>query len=173
MKIAQNSGLRELSKVCLEFLISSYGSTTGAAMTMTLLYQFFRALSTNLTFCQFNRIFSVPYFPVQIAFGFAVGYVGAKRLGTRFSIWIWTLPFLIFIWHFVAFEPSIFENVWSFYRDRHAGPARDEKSIAWHVKNPVFITPGSLISNREVPNTTEGAPHPSRRYSVKELLTKY
>jgi hypothetical protein len=75
MKLGPRSGFREVVKLGLEVFVASYGSTAGAAASMFLLYPLAQALNANLSFRQFNRIFSVPYFPVQIAFGFAVGYL--------------------------------------------------------------------------------------------------
>jgi hypothetical protein len=115
--------LREVVKLGLEVFVASYGSTAGAAASMSLLYPLAQALNEGLSFHQFNRIFSVPYFPVQIAFGFAVGYLGRKRFGTRFSFWVWTVPLLIFIWHFVAFVPSVFESFWRVRLDHFVGTA--------------------------------------------------
>jgi len=112
MKLGLPSWLHEIVKLGLEVFVASYGSTAGAAASMFLLYPLAQALDATLSFHQFNRIFSVPYFPVQIAFGFAVGYLGRKRFGTRFSFWGWTVPLLIFVWHFVAFEPSVLESFW-------------------------------------------------------------
>jgi hypothetical protein len=84
MKTGLRSFIGEVASVALELFVASYGSTAGAAALMFLLYPLAQALNANLSFHQFNRIFSVPYFPVQIAFGFAVGYLGRKRFGTRF-----------------------------------------------------------------------------------------
>ena len=97
MKPGLRSGLREVVKLGLEVFVASYGSTACASASMFLLYPLARALDEGLPFHQFNRIFSVPYFPVQIAFGFAVGYLGRRRFGTRFSFWVWTVPLAIFI----------------------------------------------------------------------------
>jgi hypothetical protein len=123
MKANPRSLLREIVKLGLEVFVASYGSTAGAAASMFLLYPLARVINANLTFHQFNRIFSVPYFPVQIAFGFAIGYLGRKRFGNRFSFWVWTFPLLIFIWHFVAFEPSVFEGFWRVRLDHFVGSA--------------------------------------------------
>lgn len=115
--------LREVVKLGLEVFVASYGSTASAAVLMSLVYPLAQALNAGLSFHQFNRIFSVPYFPVQIAFGFAVGYLGRKRFGTRFSFWVWTVPLLIFIWRFVAFESSVFEGFWRARLDHFVGSA--------------------------------------------------
>jgi hypothetical protein len=123
MKANPRSLLRGIVKLGLEVFVASYGSTAGAAGTMFLLYPLAHALNADLSFHQFNRIFSVPYFPVQIAFGFAVGYLGRKRFGTRFSFWVWTVPLLIFVWHFVAFEPSVFQGFWRVRLDHFVGSA--------------------------------------------------
>ncbi len=123
MKNNPRSLLREVVKLVLEVFVASYGSTAGAAGLMFLVYPLARTLDASLSFHQFNRIFSVPYFPVQIAFGFAVGYLGRKRFATRFSFWVWTVPLLILIWHFVAFEPSVFEGFWRVRLDHFVGSA--------------------------------------------------
>jgi hypothetical protein len=123
MKPGLRSGFREVAKLGLEVFVASYGSTAGAAVSMDLLYPLARALDASLSFHQFNRVFSVPYFPVQIAFGLMVGYLGQKRFGTRFSFWVWTVPLLIFIRHFFAFEPSVLEGFWRARLDHFLGSA--------------------------------------------------
>jgi hypothetical protein len=123
MKANPRSLLGEVVKLGLEVFVASYGSTGSAAGLMFLMYPLARALNAGLSFHQFNRIFSVPYFPVQIAFGFAVGYLGRKRFGTRFSFWVWSVPLLIFTWHFVTFEPSVFEGFWRARLDHFLGSA--------------------------------------------------
>jgi len=123
MKPDLRTGLREVAKLGLEVPVASYGSTAGAALSMPMLYPLARVLDASLSFHQFNRIFSVPYFPVQIAFGLTVGYLGQKRFGTRFSFWVWTVPLLIFIWHFFAFEPSVLQGFWRVRLDHFVGSA--------------------------------------------------
>lgn len=103
---------RESLRIALEVFVASYGSTAGAAMLMPMVYPAAHALNGKLSFHDFNRIFSVPYFPVQIVFAFAVGYLGGRKFKTLFSPWVWTFPLTIFVWHFFAFEPSAFENIW-------------------------------------------------------------
>ena len=113
----------EVVRVVVELFVASYGSTASAAASMFLLYPLVQAIDPGLSFHQFNRVFSVPYFPVQIAFGFAVGSLGRQRFGTRFSLWIWTIPLLIFIWHLAAVEPSVLENSWRSRLDHFVGSA--------------------------------------------------
>lgn len=103
---------REIVRVAIECFVASYGSTASAAAFMYLLYPLVQAVNPRLSFHEFNRIFSVPYFPVQIAFGFAVGWIGRGRFGTRFYLWVWSIPLLIFVWQFVVFEPSVLESYW-------------------------------------------------------------
>jgi len=114
---------REVVKVVIEFLVASYGSTAGAAAFMYMLYPPVQAVSPRLSFHEFNRVFSVPYFPVQIAFGLAVGCIGQKRFGTRYSLWVWSIPLLIFMWHFIVFEPSVLESVWRARANHFLGSA--------------------------------------------------
>jgi hypothetical protein len=106
------SHLRQAVRVGVEVFVASYGSTLSAAALMYLLYALVEVLGSRLTFHEFNRIFSLPYFPVQIACGFAVGCIGRERFGTRFTMWVWTVPLLIFTWHLVAFKPSVLQNFW-------------------------------------------------------------
>ncbi len=123
MKPGLRSGLHEVVKLGLELFVATYGSMAGAAASMFLVYPLAHALNAGLSFHQFNRTLSVPYFPVQIAFGLAVGYLGQKRFGTRFSFWVWTVPLLIFGWHFVSFEPSVLESFWRPRLDHFVGSA--------------------------------------------------
>jgi len=107
-----HSHLRQAVRVGIEVFVASYGSTVSAAALMYLLYPLAQVLSSRVTFHEFNRVFSVPYFPVQIAFGFAVGCIGRERFGTRFTMWVWAFPLLVFTWHFLGFEPSVLQNSW-------------------------------------------------------------
>jgi hypothetical protein len=154
MKANPRSLLREVVRVALEVLVASYGSTASAAASMIFVYPLAHALNTGLSFHQFNRIFSVPYFPVQIAFGFAVGYLGRKRFGTRFSFWVWTVPLLIFVWHFVAFEPSVFEGFWRVRLDHFVGSACrppacfDQTSYTSPVYTSIAYVVGASITDK-------------------------
>lgn len=123
MKPGLRSWLREVVNLGLELFVATYGSMGGAAASMFLLYPLARALDAGLSFHQFNRALSVPYFPVQIASGLAVGYLGRKRFGTRFSFWVWTVPLVVFIWHFAVYEPSVFESSWQVRLDHFVGSA--------------------------------------------------
>jgi hypothetical protein len=104
--------------VGIELLVASYGSTLGAALSMNIFFPLAQALNPTLTFHEFNRILSVPYFPVQIAFGFMVGFIGREWFGTRFTKWVWAFPLLIFMWHFLDFEPSVLLSLQSLWRAR-------------------------------------------------------
>jgi len=123
MNAGLRSRFRDVVKFGLESSVASYGSTAGAAASMFLLYPLAHALNAGLSFHQFNRIFSLPYFPVQITFGLLVGYLGRKRFGNRYSFWVWAVPLLILIWHFVAFRPSAFESFWRARLDHFMGSA--------------------------------------------------
>ncbi len=155
MKANPHSLLREAAKLGLELIVASYGSTAGAAVSMPLLYPLAHVLNAGLSFHQFNRIFSVPYFPVQIAFGFAVGYLGRKRFGTRFSFWVWIFPLTIFIWHFVAFEPSVFENLWRVRLDHFVGstcrPPKcfDQLSYTSPLYTSIAYTFGAFVRKKQ------------------------
>ena len=104
--------IRETAGIGLEWFVATYASTLGAALSMPLLYPLAHLLDFSLSFRQFNRVLSVPYFPVQIAFGLVVGYFGQRRFGTRFSFWIWIIPLSVLIWHFFAFKTGAFQNSW-------------------------------------------------------------
>jgi hypothetical protein len=147
--------LREVVTLAVEVFVASYGSTAGAALSMNLLYPLARAVNANLSFHQFNRIFSVPYFPVQTAFGFAVGYLSRKRFGTRFSFWVWTVPLLIFIWHFVAFESSTFAGFWRVRLEHFVGSACrppacfDQLSYTSPLYTSIAYTLGAFVRKKQ------------------------
>jgi hypothetical protein len=115
--------IREAVKLGLEWFVATYGSTLGAAASMYLLYPIAHAIDDGMSFHQFNRALSVPYFPVQIAFGLMVGYFGRLRFGTRFSFWVWVIPLSILTWHFLAFEPGVLQNSWRVRLDHFMGPS--------------------------------------------------
>jgi len=129
MKHSFGGLIREAASFGLEWFVATYGSTLGAALSMGFLYPLARVLNARLSFHEFNRALSLPYFPVQILFGFTVGYLGRKRFGTRFTFWVWIIPLSILIWHFFAFEPGVFRNPWQVRLDHFMGsgcrPFRD------------------------------------------------
>ena len=71
MKPGLGSLLREVVDLGLELFVATYGSMASAAASIFLLYPLAHALNAGLSFHQFNRILSVPYFPLQIAFALA------------------------------------------------------------------------------------------------------
>lgn len=123
MKPASRSFTRDVVKFPLELFAATYASTLAAAESMYPLYPLAHAVNTHLSFHQFNRAISLPYFPVQIVVGFLVGYFGRKWFGTRFSFWVWAVPLLLLIWYFFAFNPSAFEGFWQARFDRFLGSA--------------------------------------------------
>jgi hypothetical protein len=58
MKANPRSLLREVVTLGLEVFVASYGSTAGAALSLNLLYPLAQAVNANLSFHQFNEIFS-------------------------------------------------------------------------------------------------------------------
>ncbi len=110
-------------RVGWELFISTYGSTLVAAESMYFLYPLARLLDMNLSFHRFNRVLSVPYFPVQIATGLMIGYLGRSRFGTRLSFWLWVVPLSSLIWRFLAFEPGVFADRWLSRFDHFIGSA--------------------------------------------------
>ncbi len=142
-------------KVGLELFIATFGSMLGAAVLMELLYPFAHALNAGLSFHQFNQVLSLPYFPTQIAFGVMVGYMGRERFGTRFSLWIWIIPLLIFLWHFLAFQPNAFENFWQ-SRIHHfigsgcqpADRCLDQMNSTGPLYTSIAYTLGALLKKR-------------------------
>lgn len=154
MRANSRISLREMVKLGLEIFVASYGSIAAAAASMFLVYPLARVINTNLSFHQFNRIFSVPYFPIQIAFGLAVGYLGRRRFGARFSFWVWTVPLSIFIWHFIAFEPNAFEGFWRTRLDHFVGSAcrppacLDQTSYTAPVYTSIAYTLGASVGKK-------------------------
>lgn len=123
MKHGFASSMWKLVRVGWELFLSTYGSTLVAAESMYFFYPLAHLLDLNMSFHQFNRALSVPYFPIQIITGFAIGYLGHNRFGTRFSSWLWIVPFGNLIWQFWSFEPSVFANRWLSRLDHFMGSA--------------------------------------------------
>lgn len=119
--------VREAARIGLEWFIATYGSTLGAALCVPLFYPIVHVFDIGVSFSQFDRFLSIPYFPVQIGFALAVGYFGQKRVGTRFTYWIWISPLSVLTWHFFAFQIGASQNAWQarfehFIWDPLAGP---------------------------------------------------
>ena len=156
-----SSLVREVAGIGLEWFVATYASTLGAALSMPLLYPVAHVFNVGLSFRQFNRLLSVPYFPVQIAFGFMVGYFGQKRFGTRFTFWIWIIPLSVLIWHFFAFETGVFENSWQarfehfmgstcrpYLSDASGRPCFDQLAYTAPVCTALAYTMGALVRRR-------------------------
>jgi len=110
-------------RVGWELFISTYGATLVAAESMYYLYPLARLLDMNLSFHRFNGVLSLPYFPVQVAAGVTIGYLGRSRFRTRFSLWLWVVPLSNLIWHFLTFVPGVFANRWLSRLDHFMGSA--------------------------------------------------
>lgn len=112
-----------LVKLGVELFISTYGATLVAAESMYLFYPLVRPFAMDPSFHQFNHVLSVPYFPIQIACGLTIGYLGRRRFGTRFSFCLWVVPLFNLTWHFLAFEPGVFADRWLSRLDHFVGSA--------------------------------------------------
>ncbi len=150
-----------------EWFVATYGSTLGAAASMYLLYPIARGFDAGLSFRQFNRALSVPYFPVQIAFGLMVGYLGSRRFGTRFYFLVWMVPLSILIWHFFAFEPGAFQNAWRirldhfmgsscrpYWGDHQSRPCFDQLVYTAPLYASIAYTLGAFVRARTGPRET-------------------
>jgi len=123
MKRGFTGSMWKLLRLGWELFISTYGSTLVAAETIYFFYPLAHLLDMNLPFHRFNEALSVPYFPIQIAAGFTIGYLGQSCFGTRFSCWLWLVPFSNLLRHFLAFEPGVFANRWLSRFDHFMGSA--------------------------------------------------
>jgi hypothetical protein len=164
MKRSFTSVLWELARVGVELFIATYGSTLVAAESMYLFYPLARPLaqllSTDLSFHQFNKALSVPYFPIQIACGLAIGYLGRRRFGTRFSSWLWVVPFSNLIWHFFAFWPGVFADPWLSRLDHFMGsachpPCFDQLVYTAPLYTSIAYALGALAKKRADQDHTE------------------
>ena len=117
-----SSLVRQVAGIGLEWFIATYASTLGAALSMPLLYPIAHVFDPGLSFRQFNRLLSIPYFPVQVAYAFIVGYFLQERFRTRFTLWIWVIPLSVLVWHFFAFDTGVFQNSWQVRFQHFTGP---------------------------------------------------
>jgi hypothetical protein len=99
-------------RVFVELFAATFGSDLAAAFVVESLYPFIHQADMNLSLHQFRQILYLPYFPAQIGVAFTVGYLFRERIGTRFSLWMWVVPLLVFSWHFLTFHPSILQGFW-------------------------------------------------------------
>ena len=160
--------LREAARIGLEWFIATYGSTLGAALSLPLLYPFAHVFDISLSYRQFERFLSVPYFPVQIAFALAVGYFGQECFRTRFTFWIWIIPLSVLIWHFFSYHTGVFENSWEvrfehfiwgstcrpYLKDSSGRPCFDQMVYAAPVYTALAYATGAFVRRRKAQSET-------------------
>jgi hypothetical protein len=105
--------LRSVGRGVFHQVAGTIGSMSAAAMLVYMLFPLVHAAS-RMDFRSFNRILSVPYFPLQIVTGLIVGYAAQLKYKSRFACWVWVLPLAEFVVHFASFAPpSVLQDSWS------------------------------------------------------------
>ncbi len=95
-----------------------------ASLLVYLMYPVVRVfyLEQGLTFRNFNRILSVPYFPLQIAMGAAAGWYTRHNWRKTFAPLVWILPLLHFCVCIGTFQTSVFlDRPWHMLLDHFLG----------------------------------------------------
>jgi hypothetical protein len=95
--------------------IATYGSTLAAALLVKAAFPVVRVLDPlyRMTFWQFNRILSVPYFPVQIAVGAIAGGYYRHKTERSYALWVWIPPLAYWLDKVATFKVSVLLNPWS------------------------------------------------------------
>jgi hypothetical protein len=95
-----------------EVFLSTYGSMLAAAFLVYLAFPLVRLfyVESPITFRDFNRILSEPYFPLQIAMGAIAGGYARHRFKRSFASWVWVLPLAHFLFCLAQFDVSVFQN---------------------------------------------------------------
>ena len=104
---------------------ATYGPMISAAAMLYMLFPFAHFVERELTFRNFNRILSLPYFPLQIAMGAIYGYFGRRRGLFTFSVWI--LPTILLFYCLRSFETSVLQDLWR---------ARLDHFFLWECRPP-------------------------------------
>ena len=106
-----------------ELFLSTYGSMMAAVWFVYLAFPVVRLFDVDrtITFRHFNRILSVPYFPLQIVMGATAGGYAAYRFKRSFAYWVWILPLAYFVFRLATFNVSVLQNPWSARFDHFLG----------------------------------------------------
>jgi hypothetical protein len=102
--------LRRLAACILEQWTATYGAMIAAAAFVYLSYPFARFAAPGMDFRQFNRVLSLPCFPLQMIAALVVGHTVRRWFGGKFTFWVWAIPLAFLSVAFAAFRPGIFEN---------------------------------------------------------------
>jgi len=101
--------IRRCGIFLVHLVAGTYGSMAAAAALVYLLFPYVRLLRTGLEFKEFNRVLSVPYFPLQILVGLAIGYFLQRRFPSTAAQWVWVFPLVTLSYRFISFHPSVLE----------------------------------------------------------------
>jgi hypothetical protein len=96
-----------------ETLLATAGAILAVGIALRLLYPTAHALLPTITKESFTALNFLPYFPLQIAAGFSLGFLTALHFKSRSVLFVWIVPFVITVLYFCTYEPaSVFQNRW-------------------------------------------------------------
>src|SRR5215475_13344534 len=88
---------------------STLGAMISGAWLLYLLYPMARIFHPELKFLEFNRVLSLPYFPLQIGMASVLGYVLARRRPSPLTGWVWLFPLAVLAYGILSYSPSALE----------------------------------------------------------------
>jgi hypothetical protein len=102
--------LRNTCHAVVHLCVGTYGCMVSAAILVYTLFPLARTLYPDLQFRTFNRVLSLPYFPLQILMGLITGYLGQLKLRSKAARWIWLVPLAVLVIQFFSLDVSVFES---------------------------------------------------------------
>jgi hypothetical protein len=83
------------------------------AIALRLLYPTVHVIMSNISKESFKEFSFLPFFPLQIAAGFALGFFTSPHFKSRFVMFVWVVPLVIILLYLCSYEPaSVFQNRW-------------------------------------------------------------
>lgn len=151
-----SSFFRKMYRAVVHLCVGTYACMVSAAILVYTLFPLARTLYPGLQFRTFNRVLSLPYFPLQILMGLVTGYLGQLKLRSNFARWIWIVPLIILVSRFFSFDVSVFEasmlaRVDHFFGNGCRPPACfDQMRYTAPVYTALAYSLGSLFCSRRI-----------------------
>lgn len=116
-EVAQPAGKRGLFTTAALFVGETLTATAGTmlvvAFALRLLYPIALVVLPAIAKDSPTALNFLPFFPIQIAVGFALGFLTALQFKSRTGMFVWIVPLVVTLVYICTFEPeSVFQNRW-------------------------------------------------------------
>ncbi len=96
-----------------ETFVATAGAMLAVGIALRQFYPTEHVMLPNLTKESFTALNYLPYSPLQIGAGFALGYLTALYFRSRTVLLVWIAPMAVVILYLCTYQPeSVFENRW-------------------------------------------------------------